>query len=68
MKKKLPLPLVIDCDGLSKKLTAELADRLSMHFKDVKIWSDEIEASKPLNGWHYEQAWLELDKFGVKVA
>ena len=60
-------PLLIDCDGLSQKLIAELADRLSMHFLDVKIWSDTIEAANPLNNYHYSEAWHAIDDFGVKA-
>ena len=61
------LPLKIDCDGLSQKLIADLADRLSLHFVDVEVIGDTIYASKPLNTFHYEQAWHILDRFGVKV-
>lgn len=64
MKFKQP-PLKISCEGLSSKLIADLADRLSMHFMDVRIWTDEIEADKPLNGEHYNAAWKILDRFGV---
>ena len=62
-----PKPLQIDCDGLSKKLVAELADRLSMHFMDVKIWNDTIEAANPLDSHHYSEAWHAIDHFGVKA-
>ena len=60
-------PLKINCEGLSKKLIADLADRLSMHFMDVRIWADEIEAGKPLGGYHYGTAWKIIDKFGVQA-
>ena len=64
MKFKQP-PLKINCDGLSKKLIADLADRLSLHFEDVKAWGDEISAESPLDSHHYNDAWRILDKFGV---
>ena len=60
-------PLKINCEGLSQKLIAELADRLSMCFESVKTWDDEIEAYKPLGGYHYETAWKIIDKFGVQA-
>lgn len=66
MKFKQP-PLKINCDGLSQKLIADLADRLSMHFMDVRIWDDELEVSKPLNSEHYNIAWNIIDKFGVQA-
>ena len=65
--KFLQPPLLIDCDGLSKKLVADLADRLSMHFMDVKIWSDTIESANPLDDYHYSKAWHTIDKFDVKA-
>ena len=61
-------PLKINCEGLSKKLIFELANRLSLHFVNVEIWGDEIFASKTLNHYHYDTAWQILDAFGVKVA
>ena len=60
-------PLKIDCDELSKKLIADLADRLCLCFENVKVWTDEIECSKPLSMFHYGEAWNVLDRFGVKV-
>lgn len=60
-------PLKIDCDGLSQKLIFELADRLSLHFVDVEIWTNEIYASRPLSHNHYDTAWQIIDKFGVEV-
>ena len=60
-------PLKIDCDGLSQKLIFDLADRLRFHFVDVEIWGDEIYASRPLKGFHYDEAWRIFDAFGVKV-
>ncbi|MBR1806276.1 MAG: hypothetical protein IJ774_07825 [Selenomonadaceae bacterium] len=61
-------PLKIDCDGLSQKLIADLADRLRLHFVDVDVFGDIIYAANPL-GWktHYDAAWRILDAFGVKV-
>ena len=67
MKKNFPLPLTIDCEGLSKKSIADLADRLSMHFVDVKIWGEEIIAHKPLSMANYSAAWNIIDRFGVKA-
>ena len=40
MKKKFPLPLKINCEGLSRKLINDLADQLRLHFRDVQIWAD----------------------------
>lgn len=68
MKKSFPPPLKIDCDGLSKKLTRDLADRLSLHFFDVDIFGDTIYAAKPVNYFRYEKAWKILDEFGVTVS
>ena len=67
MKKKFPLPLTVNCKGLSRKLIADLADRLSMLFEDVSIEGDDIIAHKPLGMNRYEHAWRLFDKFGVKV-
>jgi len=61
------LPLKIDCDGLSSKLIADLADRLRLHFVDVDVIGETIYAAKPLNSSHYEKAWQIFDRFGVKV-
>ena len=61
------LPLKIDCDGLSSKLIADLADRLRLHFVDVDVIGETIYAAKPLGSLHYEKAWQILDRFGVKV-
>lgn len=60
-------PLKIDCDGLSQKLIADLADRLRLHFVDVDVFGEVIYAGNPLNSFHYEKAWAILDRFGVKV-
>ena len=61
-------PLKINCEGLSKKLIAELADRLSMHFESVRTWGDdEIEADNPLGNYRYDTAWEIIDTFGVKA-
>lgn len=60
-------PLKINCEGLSQKLIADLADRLSMCFESVETWGDEIEASKPLSSHRYDTAWEIFDNFGVKV-
>ena len=62
-------PLKIECDGLSQKLIAELADMLSLHFIKVEIFDETIFASKPLGGtFHYGAAWKILDAFGVKAS
>ncbi|MBR3747048.1 MAG: hypothetical protein IKN27_08835 [Selenomonadaceae bacterium] len=61
-------PLKINCEGLSKKLIFELADRLSLHFVNVEIWGDEIFASKTLSHYHYDTAWRIIDEFGVTAA
>ena len=68
MKKSLPLPLQIDCSGLSKKRIADLTDRLRMHFKEVIVWNKEISAGKPLSKGHYEAGWRIIDRCGVKAA
>ena len=62
------LPLKIDCDGLSSKLIADLADRLRLHFVDVDVFGETIYAANPLGKNHYDAAWRILDAFGVKVA
>ena len=67
MKKKLPLPLSIDCTGLDDPLISNLATHLRRHFRNVEIWRDEIVAAEPLNNYHYEAAWFILDRFDVKV-
>lgn len=67
MKKKFPLPLKVNCEGLSRKLIDDLADQLRHHFRDVQIWEDEITAANPLGGGHYEIAWRILDRFGVNA-
>ena len=68
MKKKLPLPLSIDCTGLDEPLIINLATLLRRHFRNVEIWHDEIVAAEPFSGYHYEAAWLILDRFDVRVA
>lgn len=60
-------PLKITCDGLSQKLIFDLADRLRLHFVDVEVFGDDIFAANPLDSYHYFDAWVVLDKFGVKV-
>lgn len=68
MKKKFPLPLKVNCEGLSRKLIDDLADQLRHHFRDVQIcWEDEITAVDPLGYTHYEIAWRILDRFGVRA-
>ena len=59
------LKFKIDCDGLSKKRTIELADNLVEHFDEVELWCDEITAHKPRNEYHYGLAWRIIDRFGV---
>ena len=65
MKKKIPLPLKVNCEGLSRKLINDLADQLRHHFRDVQIWGDEITAAGTLGYTHYEIAWRIIDRFGV---
>lgn len=67
MKRQFPLPLKIDCSGLSQKSIADLADRLRIHFFDVDVFSDTIFAAKPVDQFRYEKAWRILDLFGVKA-
>lgn len=66
-KQRLPLPLEIDCTGLSVKLIRDIADRLRLHFVDVVIAGTDITASNPLNQRHYDAAWNIIDSFGVKA-
>ncbi len=66
MKRHFPLPLKINCNRLNRKRKIELADKLIAHFDTVEHWGDdEITAHKPLNGYHYEQAWNIIDRYGV---
>lgn len=67
MKFKQP-PLQIDCEGLSKKNIAELADKLRLFFGDVTILGDEIFAEAPVSNYHYAEAWRIIDHYGVKAA
>ena len=68
MKKQLPLPLKIDCTGLSRKHAFELADKLVKHFDLVEMWDDdEIVAHKPRSYYDYGQAWDIIDRYGVKA-
>lgn len=66
MKFKQP-PLQIDCEGLSKKTIAELADKLRLYFADVTIFGDEIFAEAPASNYHYSEAWRIIDYYGVKA-
>lgn len=66
-KQQLPLPLEIDCTGLSRKLIRDLADRLSVHFVDVITHDDSITAAKPFNMKSYADAWDIIDRYGVKA-
>lgn len=65
MKRKFPLPLTINCDGLSKKRTVELANLLVPHFDQVSLCGEDIVADKPLSGFHYDAAWKILDRYGI---
>lgn len=68
MKHQFPLPLKIDCSGLSQKRTCELADKLAEHFDTVEHWGDgEISAHKPKGMYHYGLAWNLIDRYGVKA-
>ena len=60
-------PLKVDCDGFSKELIFDLADRLSLHFENVETFGDIIYCHKPLKGFHYDKAWAIIDRFGVKA-
>ena len=68
MKRYFPLPLKIDCSGLSPKSINDLADRLRLHFFDVDVFSDTIYAAKPVNQFRYEKAWQIIDEFSVKAS
>ena len=61
-------PLKIDCEGLSQKLIADLADRLRLHFVDVDVFGEVIYAGNPLSSYHYGTAWRIIDAFGVKAS
>ena len=67
MKKKFPLPLIIDCEGLSRNRMIELVGRLKAHFVKVDFSDEEITAEDPLDLNHYHAAWSILDAYGVKV-
>lgn len=67
MKKRLPLPLIIDCSGITPKTAAELANRLTPYFDTVELFADTIRAIKPVNAYRYGLAWRLLDYFNVKV-
>lgn len=67
LRDRLPLPLEIDCAGLSGKLIRDLADRLKPHFANVKREGTDITAASPLNQKHYDAAWNIIDRFGVKA-
>ena len=68
MKKFVPTPLHIHCDGLSKKAIAELADQLSLYFFDVDFCCDSIFAAQPVSHHHYDKAWLLFDKLNLQVS
>ena len=65
-KKIFPLPLKIDCSGLSQKAVYELADRLAFYFYDVDIVVDTVFAENPVSEHHYWSAWKILDLYDVK--
>ena len=65
--KVFPMPMTIDCEGLSRKWISEIADHLSMYFEQVVIDGDDIIVGKPISMKHYNTAWLILDRYGVKV-
>ena len=60
-------PLRVDCDGLSRKLIAELAYQLTPFFTVTELVDKIIYCHKPRSSWHYNIAWRILDKFAVKV-
>lgn len=65
MKYKQP-PLWVDCSGLTKKLTKDLADRFSWCFEVVNVYGDEIELDKPVNEARLSRAWDIIDKWGLQ--
>ena len=65
--KVFPMPMTIDCDGLSTKWIRELADHLSMYFEQVVVFGDDITVNQPVSIKHYNAAWRILDHYGVKV-
>ena len=67
MKKELPVPLSIDCEGLSQKRIRKLAEQLSPCFGEVQVWGDEITASKPRSMHHYDVAWQIIDRYNIKA-
>lgn len=67
MKHFTPKPLIINCDGLSKKAIAELADELALYFFNIDIFGDTISAALPVSHDHYNKAWLIFDKLNLNV-
>lgn len=67
MRKELPIPLSINCKGLSPRRIQKLVDILPVYFSKVEVWDDEITAGKPKSLRHYEDAWRMLDRYEVKV-
>lgn len=65
--KKFVKTLRIDCDGLSQKSIAELADELTMYFCEVDVHGDTIHASEPASQNLYEQARLIFDRLELNV-
>lgn len=68
MKRKFPVPLIVDCGGLTKMHIKILAGHLNEHFFNVKILGNEISASEPTDEKHYGMGWKLCDRWGVKVS
>ena len=65
--KQTPMPIRIDCEGLSGKRISELADDLDMLFRDVTVQGEYITVSKAFSKVHYEQALEILESYGVRI-
>ena len=67
MKKDFPLPLVLDCDGLSSKLVEELGDELRLSFEVVDISGDEITARVPSRSDYHDDVESLIKTYDVQV-
>lgn len=65
---KKPVPLIIDCEGLSQKKISELADELDMLFRDVAVRGESIIVQTPISKGHYEQAIETAERYGVRIS
>ena len=59
------MTLDINCEGLSQKRIAGLADELSMAFRDVEVDGERISASDPLGKHCVTAAYELLERYGV---